>query len=107
MSSIIAFVKNQTGATTAAIKRNGVLWVLLVVALGVVGYIALQQIPVLVFKNLQVINAIVLAYLADRTLFSNTVAVDETLENSSLGPARILARAIVVLAVIAGLTLGI
>lgn len=107
MSSIVALVKNQIIATASAIKRNGVLWVLLILALGVVGYIALQQIPVLIFKNLLVINAVVLAYLADRTLFSNTVGVDETLENSALGPARILARAIVALAVIAGLTLGI
>ena len=107
MSSIIALVKNQSIVTASAIKRNGVLWVLLIIALGVVGYIALQQIPVLIFKNLLVINAVVLAYLADRTLFSNTVSVDEALENSALGPARILARAIVALAVIAGLTLGI
>lgn len=105
------FITDQiTDAVTQAfrtVKRQRNLWVLLVIALAVVGFLAGQQIPVLIFKNLQVINAVILAYFADRTLFRNTIGVDETLENSSLGPARILARALVALAVIAGLTIGV
>lgn len=90
-----------------ALKRQRNLWVLLLVALAVVGAFAPQQIPVLIFKNLQVINAVILAYFADRVLFRNTVQMGDSLENSSLGPARIVARALVALAVIAGLTIGV
>lgn len=105
------FITDQiTDAVTQAfraVKRQRNLWVLFAITLAVVGFFAAQQIPVLIFKNLQVINAVILAYFADRALFRNVIGVGESLENSSLGPARILARALVALAVIAGLTIGV
>lgn len=105
------FINDQiTDAVTQVIrtvKRHRSLWVLLVLALAVIGFLAAQQVPVLIFKNLQVVNAVILAYFADRALFRNTIPVDETLEHSSLGPARLIARALVALGVIAGLTIGV
>lgn len=100
-------ITNAVAQTFRAVKRQRNLWVLLVITFAIVTFLAAQQIPVLIFKNLQVVNAVILAYFADRTLFRNTIPVDEALENSSLGPARILARALVALAVIAGLTIGV
>ena len=107
IGAIMQFINDQITDAVTAVRRHGPMWVLLVVAVAIVGVLAFQQIPVLIFKNLQVINAVILAYFADRTLFRNTISVDETLENSSLGPARLIARALVALGVIAGLTIGV
>jgi hypothetical protein len=60
------FINDQiTDAVTQVVqtvKRQRNLWVLLVIALAVVTFLAGQQVPVLIFKNLQVINAVILAY---------------------------------------------
>ncbi len=65
-----------------------------------------QQLPVLVFKVLQVTAGIGLAYLADKALFLNAPPIDET-SHDIYGAARLFSRAIVVLAVLLALSLGI
>lgn len=82
-------------------------WMVTLGALVVVAYIAHQQVAVLLYKLLQVTLAVTLAYFADRTLFRHTADIDEDLDRGVFGAGRLIARAIVALAVILGITMGI
>lgn len=77
------------------------------VAAALIAFVAPQQLPVLVFKVAQVTIAIMLAYGADRSLFFNAPGLVADMPRDLLSAARILARAILALAVVLGLTLGI
>lgn len=93
-------------ATVQHARRWGGWWIAGFVLVGVIGFIASQQLPVLLFKASQVCIGLPLAYVADRTLFSNApdVKCDMTGE---VGGARLIARAIVALGVIIGITIGL
>lgn len=93
-------------ATVHHAKRFGGWWVAAVGLIVVIGFLAGQQIEVLIYKVAQVCVGLMLAYVADRTLFSN--APEVTCEMSgSIGGARLIARAIVALGVLVGITVGL
>jgi hypothetical protein len=94
-------------ATVKHAKRFGGWWLGCLVLIGVIGLYANQQLPVLMFKAAQVCLGLMLAYVADRTLFSNAPNISCEMPTDMVGAARIVARAIVALAVIVGLTVGI
>lgn len=94
-------------ATVHHAKRFGGWWLGCLLLIGVIGLYANQQLPVLMFKAAQVCLGLLLAYVADRTLFSNAPDITSEMPTDMIGAARIVARAIVALAVIVGLTVGI
>jgi len=94
-------------ATVKHARRWGGWWVAAFVLIGVIGFYAHQQLPVLSYKIAQVCIGLPLAYVADRTLFSNAPDISCEMPTDLVGGARILARAIVALAVIVGITVGI
>lgn len=81
-------------------------WIASVLAFIAICYLAPQQIGVLTYKTLQVTFGVGLAYLADRALFRFVVPLDE-ISHDAFGASRIIARALVVLAVLIALSLGI
>lgn len=87
--------------------RFSVWWSATAIALIIVALYAPQQVPVLVYKILQVTIAVTVGYLADRSLFGHLGAISEAPQQGSFGAARIIARALIVVGVILGLTLGI
>lgn len=96
----------QKEATVQHAQRWGGWWASALVLLVVIGFVANQQLPVLMFKVSQVCIGVLLSYVADRTLFSNAPDVHCHMEGTVAG-ARILARAIVALAVVIGVTIGL
>ena len=88
-------------------KRFGGWWVASVVLIAVIGAVASQQIAVLAYKVAQVCLGLLLAYVADRSLFHHAPDISNDMPAGPLGGARIIARAIVALAVIVGLTIGL
>lgn len=101
-------MREQIAVVAAHVRRLGGWWAAGAMALLVVGMVANQQLGVLVYKVLQVQIAVVLAYMADRSLFRHApVSVTANMPQDAFGGARLLARAIVALAVIAGVTIGI
>lgn len=94
-------------ATVQHARRWGGWWIAGFVLVGVIGFIASQQLPVLLFKASQVCIGLPLAYVADRTLFSNAPDVDYGMPRDVVSGARLIARAIVALAVVIGITIGL
>jgi hypothetical protein len=88
-------------------KRFGGWWLSAAIALAIVSQVAPQQLEVVVYKVFLVNLGVVLGYVADRSLFNRVAYVDETLDHDVFGAARILCRAIAMLAATLGLTLGI
>jgi hypothetical protein len=88
------------------LKRLPGWWSTSLIALGVVAWIAPQQLGVLTFKLLQITIAVGLAYLADKALFRDTLNVDEV-PHDIFGAARLLSRALVALAIILGFCVGL
>ncbi|MBI4521697.1 MAG: hypothetical protein HY701_12725 [Gemmatimonadetes bacterium] len=78
-----------------------------VLALAVVAWVAPQQVSVLVYKLAQVTFAITVAYWADRTLFRFAPAIERGMPRDQLSAARVIARALIVLAILVGFTIGI
>lgn len=93
--------------TPQNVKRLGWWYLAITVGLVVVGLVASQQLAVLAFKVSQVCIGVLLAYIADRTLFRHAPDIAEDMAPDALSGARLLARAIVALAVIVGVTIGI
>lgn len=91
----------------AAISRLLSWWVATAIALSLVAFIAPQQMEILVYKLLLITCSVLVSYWADRALFRNAPDIDVTMPRDALSAARLLARAILALGVIVGLTLGI
>lgn len=67
-----------------------------------------QQATVVLYKFSLVSLAAIFAFFVDRTLFSHLVfGVDDSLPQTAVGGARIVARALIVFAVVLGVTLGV
>jgi len=89
-------------------RRLGAWWVAAGLAVVLVAMIADQQLGVLVYKVAQVLVAMVLIYIADRTLFRMApFGITPDMPQTNFGAARLLARALVALAIIIGVTVGI
>lgn len=88
-------------------KRFGGWWVVSLAALAIVLILAPQQGEVLVYKICQVMIALLLSYWADRMIFCNAPAINKRMPRDTLSAARLLTRALVALAIIIGLTVGI
>jgi hypothetical protein len=89
------------------VKRFGSWWLATLIGLIIISIIAGHQVGVLIYKVLQITLALGISYAADRSLFRQTIGIDINLPDSPLGAARLIARAIVAMAIILGLTLGI
>jgi len=88
------------------LKRLWRWWLISLIAFIGIAIFAPQQIGVLVYKTLQVTFGIGLAYLADRILYKNVPEID-TISRDFFGGARILSRAIITLAVLIALSIGL
>lgn len=97
------FIREQANAMT---RVGG--WVL-TTALLLVGiyYLAPQQLEVIGYKAALVTLAATLAYMIDRTLYANMSGTPTMTPGDVLSAARTLSRAIVLLAIVLGLTGGI
>lgn len=97
------FIREQTNAMT---RVGG--WIL-TTALLLVGiyYLAPQQLEVIAYKAALVTLAATLAYMIDRTLYQNLSGTPTMTPGDVLSAARTLSRAIVLLAIVLGLTGGI
>lgn len=93
-------------ATVQHAKRWGGWWVAALVLVVVIGWVANQQLEVLAYKVTQVCVGLLLTYVADRTLFSNAPDVNCGMIGE-VSAARLHARAIIALAVILGITIGL
>jgi hypothetical protein len=84
-------------------------WTLLaVVLIGAVYLVAPAQLSVVVYKVTLLALATVLAYLIDRSLFKRVRdRVNEKMPRDVFSAARLLARALVFVAVVLGITLGL
>jgi hypothetical protein len=84
-------------------------WTLVtVVLIGAIAYIAPQQLQVVTYKTLLLTLAVVLAYHADRALYARVRdRLGEDMPRDVFSAARLLTRAIVFLAVVLGMMLGI
>lgn len=93
--------------TVVHAKRFGGWWLAAFGLVVVIGFIANQQLEVLAYKIAQVCVGVLLAYVADRSLFHHAPDITDDMPADPLRGARIIARAIIALAVIVGVTLGI
>lgn len=84
-------------------------WYLTVVVLiAAIWWISPQQLPVVLYKAMLVALAVVLSYIADRSMFARLAdRLSSTMPRDAFSAARVLARALVFLAVMLGFTLGI
>lgn len=97
-----------TAKQTAKVsKRFGGWWITAILAFAVVFARAPQQAEVVTYKLLLVAISIGMSYLADRSLFKNAPGIDLDHERDNVSAARILARAVIALAVIQGITSGL
>lgn len=90
--------------------RMGSWWIYALVALGGVYFLAPAQLPVILYKVALVTLGVVGGYLADKALFKRLpmwLHIRKEIDMTGVGGWRILARALVVLAVIIGLTVGL
>lgn len=90
-------------ALTKNVRRLPGWWLSAAISLGLIGVIAEQQLGVLLYKVVQVNVGVMLAYVADTTLFRSAPEMSD----KGSGGSRMIARAIVALAVILGITLGL
>lgn len=81
-------------------------WLVSLLASVGIAWFAPQQIGVLVYKVLQVVLGINIAYLADRELFRNVPPID-TVSHDAFGAARLLSRALIAVAVLLSLSIGL
>lgn len=88
-------------------KRFGLWWLISVLALVGVLWKAPQQGEVLLYKLAQVTVGLLLAYFADKALFHYAPQVDPEMPRDVLSAGRLIARALIAIAVILGLTIGI
>ena len=93
--------------TKVHVKRFGGWWLLALIPLGAVLVLAPQQGEVLLYKLCQVAIAVLLSYWADRVIFRNAPQIDPAMPRDIVSAARLLTRAIVVLGILVGLTVGI
>lgn len=71
-------------------------------------WVSPQQLPVVLYKVLLVALAVVLSYIADRSMFARvTDRLQGRMRRDVFSAARVLSRAFVFLAVMIGMTLGI
>lgn len=97
-----------TAVQTAKVsKRFGGWWITALLAFVVVFMKAPQQAEVIVYKFFLVAIAIGMSYLADRSLFKNAPGIDLSHDRDNVSAARIIARAVLALAVIHGITSGL
>lgn len=99
--------EEQKQKTVVHAKRFGSWWLIALIPLTGVVFIAPQQIEVLAFKVGQLAVAVLLAYLADRVLFDQAPKIQKGMHRDTVTAARIIARAIIALAITLGLTLGL
>jgi len=97
----------QKEATVQHAKRWGGWWVAALGLLIVIGFLASQQLEVLTYKVAQVCVGLLMSYVADRTLFSNAPEITCDMPSDVVGGARLVARAIVALGVLVGITIGL
>lgn len=96
----------QKEATKQHAKRWGGWWVGAIVLIAVIGFVANQQLEVIAYKIALVCAGLLLSYVADRTLFSNATDITYDMDGQ-VAAARLLVRAIITLAVMIGITVGI
>jgi hypothetical protein len=83
-------------------------WVATVAAAVLVWWLAPAQFQVVAYKISLITLAIMVAYWADKSLFSRASdRIHKKMQRDVYGAARLLTRALVVLAVVLGITLGI
>lgn len=83
-------------------------WYIVTAALLVaINVVAPQQISVVAYKALLVSLAAVLGLMIDRSLYKRWGPLIDGMERSNVGAARVLARALVFLAVVLGVSLGL
>ena len=92
--------------TPHSIQRLARWWLTVGVLLGLVAWIAPQQLGVLIYKLLQVSLGLVVGYMADRVLYRHTTPID-LLENDHYAAGRLVSRAIIVAAVLVSLCIGL
>lgn len=102
----------MTELMTNTAKRLPRLWVWMVVAvllLAGVAYVSPQQFPVVMYKLSMVTVSAVVAYWIDRSLFKYTgqARMDPDMERDLYGAARLVARALVYVGTVLGVTLGL
>jgi hypothetical protein len=91
------------------LHRMRVWLVITALLLAVIGYMAPQQLPVVGYKLALVTLAAVVAYQIDRTLFARAphITAELLVHNQYLAGARLIARALVFVGAVLGMTLGI
>lgn len=83
-------------------------WVYAVLSIGFVAWLAPAQLPVTAYKVSLVTLALVIGYLADRALFKRAAdRIEPGQARDVYSAARLVARALVVFAVVLGVTHGI
>lgn len=93
--------------TVRQAKRFKWWWLLSVAPVIAVMFIAPQQGGVLLFKVAQLSIGVLLVYAADRALFKHAPRISIDMPRDNLSAALVISRAIVALAVLIALTLGI
>jgi len=93
-------------ATVKHARRWGGWWVAALGLVVVIGFLASQQLEVLAYKVAQVCVGLLMSYVADRTLFSNAPDVNCDM-TGTVAAARLHVRAIITLAVVLGITIGL
>ena len=90
------------------IPRMSDWFVYAVLLVGLIWWIAPQQLSVVAYKVTLLALAAVLAYMIDRSLFKRTGdSIDHHMLRDNVSAARLLARALVFLGTVLGVTLGI
>lgn len=83
-------------------------WLYAAVLLGLIAWVAPQQIEVVLYKLTLVALATVVAYMADRELFKRCpVQIRAVMPKDTFGAARLIARSLIFIGVVLGLTLGL
>lgn len=88
------------------LKRLPGWWTISLLLLAIVGWVAFQQLGVLLYKSLQVSLGVVLGYFADKALFRYCTPVDEV-EHDFYGGCRLVSRALIVLGTLLALSIGL
>lgn len=89
------------------LKRLPGWWAAIAVLVLVIALVAGQQVAVHVWKVLQVVTGLALAYLADRALFWSSWGIDRQQPRDAVAAARLVARAVVAGAVILAMAVGL
>lgn len=100
-------MQQWTREAAGAVRRMWGWLVLSAVLLLLIHATAPQQVEVIVYKTALVTLAAALAYLVDRSLYRRLRGINTAMPQDMLSAARVLARAIVLLAIVVGITGGI